>query len=204
MLLEAYRKGDIELISGSKREYVFSNIFEVASNAPPWDRVAVGRNLEYVQECVRAEGVSPWYTSAHDEFALCMDGEVLVEYVKLDEPRALVPEDKNGAVQVGGEPQGRRMGSIRLRWGHQALLNKDCAYRFSAPGKPGVLGADANRRLAGYARKIGPDPASIDSAKIGGIAANNSSGMCCGTSDNSYKTLASMENSQKLVATVRG
>ncbi len=58
--------------------------------------------------------------------------------------------------------------------------------------QPGVLGADANRRLASYARKIGPDPASIDSAMIGGIAANNSSGMCCGTSDNSYKTLVSM------------
>ena len=58
--------------------------------------------------------------------------------------------------------------------------------------QPGVIGAEANRRLAAFARKIGPDPASIDSAKIGGIAANNSSGMCCGTSDNSYKTLVSM------------
>ena len=58
--------------------------------------------------------------------------------------------------------------------------------------QPGVIGADANRRLAAFARKIGPDPASIDSAKIGGMAANNSSGMCCGTSDNSYKTLISM------------
>ncbi len=58
--------------------------------------------------------------------------------------------------------------------------------------QPGVIGAEANRRLAAFARKIGPDPASIDSAKIGGIAANNSSGMCCGTSDNSYQTLASM------------
>jgi D-lactate dehydrogenase len=58
--------------------------------------------------------------------------------------------------------------------------------------QPGVIGADANRRLAAFARKIGPDPASIDSAKIGGMAANNSSGMCCGTSDNSYQTLVSM------------
>lgn len=58
--------------------------------------------------------------------------------------------------------------------------------------QPGVIGAEANRRLAAFARKIGPDPASIDSAKIGGIAANNSSGMCCGTSDNSYQTLISM------------
>ncbi|HVI49702.1 MAG TPA: FAD-binding and (Fe-S)-binding domain-containing protein [Candidatus Sulfotelmatobacter sp.] len=58
--------------------------------------------------------------------------------------------------------------------------------------QPGVVGAEANRKLAAFARKIGPDPASIDSAKIGGIAANNSSGMCCGTAENSYQTLLSM------------
>lgn len=58
--------------------------------------------------------------------------------------------------------------------------------------KPGVLGSEANRRLAPFGRKIGPDPASINACKIGGIAANNASGMCCGTSQNSYRTLASM------------
>ncbi|KAF0225357.1 MAG: FAD/FMN-containing [Rhodospirillaceae bacterium] len=58
--------------------------------------------------------------------------------------------------------------------------------------QPGIIGAEANRRLAAFGRKIGPDPASIDSAKIGGIAANNASGMCCGTAQNSYRTLASM------------
>ena len=58
--------------------------------------------------------------------------------------------------------------------------------------QPGIIGAEANRRLAPFARKIGPDPASIGAAMIGGIAANNSSGMCCGTSQNSYQTLASM------------
>lgn len=55
---------------------------------------------------------------------------------------------------------------------------------------PGIRGARANGYLARYGRKIGPDPASIDSAMIGGIAANNASGMCCGTSQNSYKTIA--------------
>ncbi|HYH37090.1 MAG TPA: FAD-binding and (Fe-S)-binding domain-containing protein [Azospirillum sp.] len=58
--------------------------------------------------------------------------------------------------------------------------------------QPGVIGAEANRRLAPFGRKIGPDPASIATAKIGGIAANNASGMCCGTAQNSYRTLASM------------
>ncbi len=58
--------------------------------------------------------------------------------------------------------------------------------------QPGVIGAAANRRLAPLGRKIGPDPASIDAAMIGGIAANNASGMCCGTTQNSYKTLAGL------------
>ena len=46
--------------------------------------------------------------------------------------------------------------------------------------------------LAPLGRKIGPDPASIDAAMIGGIAANNASGMCCGTAQNSYHTLAGL------------
>jgi D-lactate dehydrogenase len=58
--------------------------------------------------------------------------------------------------------------------------------------QPGVIGGHANRLLAPHGRKIGPDPASIDAAKIGGIAANNASGMCCGTRENSYHTLAGM------------
>jgi D-lactate dehydrogenase len=58
--------------------------------------------------------------------------------------------------------------------------------------QPGVIGGHANRYLASYQRKIGPDPASINSCFIGGIAANNASGMCCGTAQNSYQTLKSM------------
>lgn len=58
--------------------------------------------------------------------------------------------------------------------------------------QPGLTGGKVNSLLAPYGRKIGPDPASIDAAMIGGIAANNASGMCCGTSENSYKTVANM------------
>ncbi|MCK6391575.1 MAG: FAD-binding oxidoreductase [Azonexus sp.] len=57
---------------------------------------------------------------------------------------------------------------------------------------PGMVGGEVNRRLAPFGRKIGPDPASIGAAKIGGIAANNASGMCCGTAQNSYRRLAGM------------
>jgi D-lactate dehydrogenase len=58
--------------------------------------------------------------------------------------------------------------------------------------QPGVIGGHANRYLAPFGRKIGPDPASINAAMIGGIAANNASGMCCGTAQNSYRTVADM------------
>ncbi|MDP5141887.1 FAD-binding and (Fe-S)-binding domain-containing protein [Rheinheimera baltica] len=58
--------------------------------------------------------------------------------------------------------------------------------------QPGVIGAQANRALTKFQRKIGPDPASINSCKIGGIVANNASGMCCGTAHNSFNTLAAM------------
>ena len=58
--------------------------------------------------------------------------------------------------------------------------------------QPGIIGGHANRYLAPYQRKIGPDPASINSCFIGGIAANNASGMCCGTAQNSYQTLKSL------------
>ncbi len=56
--------------------------------------------------------------------------------------------------------------------------------------QPGVLGCAANHALLPLGKKIGPDPASINAAMIGGIAANNASGMCCGTAQNSYRTLA--------------
>ncbi|MGE4193595.1 MAG: FAD-binding and (Fe-S)-binding domain-containing protein [Pseudodesulfovibrio sp.] len=58
--------------------------------------------------------------------------------------------------------------------------------------EPGIIGSQANRYLAPHGKKIGPDPASIDTCKIGGIVANNASGMCCGVAENSYKTLHSM------------
>lgn len=56
--------------------------------------------------------------------------------------------------------------------------------------QPGIVGARANIFLKPFGRKIGPDPASINACMIGGIAANNASGMCCGTDQNSYKTIA--------------
>ena len=56
----------------------------------------------------------------------------------------------------------------------------------------GVIGSEANAILAPLGRKIGPDPASINTCRIGGIAANNASGMCCGVAQNTYHTMSSI------------
>lgn len=58
--------------------------------------------------------------------------------------------------------------------------------------EPGVVANDANIALKPYHRKIGPDPATITAALIGGVINNNSSGMCCGVSQNSYQTIDSL------------
>ncbi len=58
--------------------------------------------------------------------------------------------------------------------------------------QPGLIGQQANNLLKQYAAKIGPDPASISAARLGGILSNNASGMCCGVIQNAYHTLRSL------------
>ena len=57
--------------------------------------------------------------------------------------------------------------------------------------QPGIVGARVNQLLAPFGRHFGPDPASIGSCMVGGIVANNASGMSCGTHANSDKMLLS-------------
>jgi D-lactate dehydrogenase len=58
--------------------------------------------------------------------------------------------------------------------------------------QPGAIGGQVNAILRRHGRRIGPDPASIDTCMMGGILANNSSGMCCGVRENAYQTLESL------------
>ena len=136
--LEDYVKGSLEIVNDDPRHYAFSNVFDVAAHSKPYEKVVVALNLGYVLEALRAQGTSDWYAAAHDEFAIVMDGEVEVDLVKLDSPDQIVPPDKQGSVRVPGTPVGRKMGYIKCKRGHQALLPKGAAYRFRA-NKPGVL-----------------------------------------------------------------
>ena len=57
---------------------------------------------------------------------------------------------------------------------------------------PGAVLRQVNLRLAPYGRRLGPDPASDSACTMGGVIANNSSGMTCGTEHNTYRTLESV------------
>ena len=136
--LKSYEKGRVEPISDDVKHYVFSNCFEIANKSKPYEKVVFGQNQIYVLEALRTQGASPWYTCAHDEFALNMDGEVEIHLIKLDASQTVKDENKNGAVLVQGEPQGQKMGWMKLKRGHQGMLPKNSAYQFRA-AQPGVV-----------------------------------------------------------------
>jgi hypothetical protein len=136
--LESYQKGSLEVLDGNAKQYTYSNMFEVASISKPYEKVAVGKNMEYVLEVLRAEGDSGWRAAAHDEFALVMDGEVEVRLIKLEDP-SVVPADKNGSIGLPGEPAGAKMGTVIARRGHMVLLPAGAAYQFHADSAGVIL-----------------------------------------------------------------
>jgi hypothetical protein len=128
----------VQAIDDNVKNYAFSNCFEIASKSKPYEKVVFGQNQIYVLECLRADGTSPWYTCAHDEFALVMDGEVEIHLIKLQGEQVVPDTEHNGAVLVKGEPKGAKMGWMKLTRGHQGMLPKNTAYRFKS-AKPGVV-----------------------------------------------------------------
>jgi hypothetical protein len=125
--LADYVKGGIDIIDPNEnpKRYVFSNIYEIGAKAKePYQKLAVAKNGPYVVECLVAEGVMPeWRVQPHNEFILCIEGEVRVDFI---EPRTEVPP--------GGHPNipGEELGYIVVREGNLCLLPKGIAYRFSA------------------------------------------------------------------------
>lgn len=135
--LEDYDKGGVEVIDDDPKYYAFSNMFEVASGAAPFEKIAVGKNLEYVLEVIRAEGTSGWRATPHDEFALVMDGTVVIEL--LDPNDQLVDPEARGSIGLDGEPAGARMGTVTAGRGHMTMLPGGKVYRFVADDPAVIL-----------------------------------------------------------------
>ena len=97
---------------------------------------------------------------------------------------------RSGGTSLSGQAGGTGI-LVDSRKAFSALEIVDEGHRVRV--QPGVGLRRANARLVRYARRLGPDPASEIACTIGGVIANNSSGMTCGTKENSYQTLESAE-----------
>jgi len=80
------------------------------------------------------------------------------------------------------------LAEVVRNWQNYSVLDKGKSIKL----QPGVIGARANIYLSPYQKRIGPDPASINAARIGGIISNNSSGMVCGVKNNTFHTMKSL------------
>jgi hypothetical protein len=136
--LENYSKGTIDIIDDDPKRYAFSNVFEVASTSRPYEKVAVGKNRQFVVEAIRAEGTSGWRTAPHDEFALVMDGEVEIRLQKLGADD-LGPTSERGSNALAGPPSGAPMGRVVAKRGHMTLLPVGAAYQFHAASASVIL-----------------------------------------------------------------
>ncbi|HEX4812606.1 MAG TPA: FAD-binding and (Fe-S)-binding domain-containing protein [Nonomuraea sp.] len=96
---------------------------------------------------------------------------------------------RSGGTSLSGQAVGEHL-LVDTRRHFRAIEVLDDGARVRV--QPGAVLRQVNARLAPYGRKLGPDPASESACTIGGVVANNSSGMTCGTHANTYRTLESM------------
>ncbi len=94
-----------------------------------------------------------------------------------------------GGTSLNGQAQSESLlVDVRRHWQRARVLDAGKAVRV----RPGMVLGQVNRLLARHGRKLGPDPASTDIACVGGVIANNSGGMRCGVTADSYRTVRSM------------
>jgi hypothetical protein len=134
--LADFEKGRVEVIDDDPKNYAFSNVFEVASLARPFEQIAVAKNFEYVLEAVRVEATSGWRAAAHDQSALVMDGEVEFTFRTLRDGHP-VPDSGSGGVPE--EAAQTLMGRVVARRGHLTLLPAGRAYRLASQAPAAVL-----------------------------------------------------------------
>ncbi|HRV84725.1 MAG TPA: FAD-binding oxidoreductase, partial [Saprospiraceae bacterium] len=132
------------------------------------------------------------YAYASDASHFYLLPEAVVQPVNIEEVRGIFQVSQSLKVPMTFRAAGTSLSGQGLSDG--ILVDLSNHWRKIVPEQngnlvrvePGAIGAHVNRILKPFGRKIGPDPASINAAMMGGILSNNSSGMCCGVINNSY------------------
>ncbi|HEY3380736.1 MAG TPA: FAD-binding and (Fe-S)-binding domain-containing protein [Vicinamibacterales bacterium] len=157
------------------------------------------------QDLIALLGPSRVLTRPIDLTAFASDASVyrlvpkaVIRPESIDQIRALFEVCRSHRVPVTFRAAGTSLSGQAVTEGVLADLSRDWRSVEVLDGgrrvrvQPGVIGAAVNARLRPFGAKIGPDPASIRACMMGGILANNSSGMCCGVVQNAYHTLESL------------
>jgi D-lactate dehydrogenase len=138
------------------------------------------------------------YAYANDASYFRLIPQAVVQAASIDEIRGLFKFSQQNRIPLTFRAAGTSLSGqavsngilvvLARHWGNVQVEDGGARVR----AQPGVVGSFINNVLKPYGRRIGPDPASIDAAMLGGILANNSSGMCCGVVENAYHTLHSL------------
>ncbi|MFF2140397.1 FAD-binding and (Fe-S)-binding domain-containing protein [Streptomyces sp. NPDC058193] len=136
--------------------------------------------------------------AAHDASHYALMPEAVVSATSADEVASLIAACRStgrsltlrsGGTSLSGQASGSGvLVDVRTHWRDAEVLDEGRRIRV----QPGMTLRQANARLAPFGRRLGPDPASEGACTVGGVVANNSSGMNCGTQDNSYRTVESL------------
>lgn len=136
---------------------------------------------------------------AHDASVYRMIPQAVARPKYLDDVRQLLMMARDQNFGLTFRTGGTSLSGQAVTHGMVVLLGKGWdSFRIEDNGLrltcgPALRGAVANAALSRFSRRIGPDPASIQAACLGGIVANNASGMCCGVEENSYQTIVGMK-----------
>jgi D-lactate dehydrogenase len=114
------------------------------------------------------------------------DASDVAKVLRFGREREIPVTFRAGGTSLNG--QGQTDGilvDVRKHWGGVRVEDDGARARV----KPGTILGHVNRVLAPHGRKLGPDPASTDVCTVGGVVANNSGGMRCGITKDSYSTV---------------
>ncbi len=170
-----------EWVAGGTPEPLRSDLISLLGE----DRV-LGRASDIIRY---ASDASP-YRKLPQVVIMAHDADDVSKVVKYGRGAGLGVTFRAGGTSLNGQGQTdgilvdvrRHFGGIEVLDGGQAVSTG-----------PGVVLGDVNKVLAPTGYKLGPDPASTDIATVGGVVANNSGGMRCGTKADSYSTVTAME-----------
>ena len=138
------------------------------------------------------------YAYANDASYFRLVPQAVIQPDSVDEIRSLFRFSQQNHIPLTFRAAGTSLSGQSITNGLLAVVSRHWGrVQVEESGKrvrsqPGVLGGHLNNILKPYGRRIGPDPASLEAAMLGGILSNNSSGMCCGVVENSYHTIHSL------------